>query len=143
MLGAGFIKFHQLFQKLLVIEGGRVGHSNSAFFSVKLCVMINFNLQHKYHGVVGRVAHAKSSDPATPPPPKKKLKCAPTSWKLGNYVSSLIRCYLEHSLKNVHNFPIIAFNSMQFGKSVESRLKLKVRKFDKSHFWDCGDVSKS
>ena len=51
MLGAGFIKFHQLFQKLLVIGGGggggaERGHSNSAFNSVKLCVMINFNLQH-------------------------------------------------------------------------------------------------
>ena len=50
MLGAGFIKFHQLFQKLLVIGGGGgggwEGHSNSAFYSVKLCVMINFNLQH-------------------------------------------------------------------------------------------------
>ena len=42
MLGEGFIKFHQLFQKLLVLGGG--GHSN--FYSVKLCVMINFSLQH-------------------------------------------------------------------------------------------------
>ena len=47
MLGAGFIKFHQLFQKLLVMGGGGGGggrgggvHSNSAFYSVKLCVMI-------------------------------------------------------------------------------------------------------
>ena len=46
MLGAGFIKFHQLFQKLLVMGGGE-GHSNSVFYSVKLCVMmINFSLQH-------------------------------------------------------------------------------------------------
>ena len=45
MLGAGFIKFHQLFQKLLVMEGGG-GGSNSAFYSVKLCVMINFSLRH-------------------------------------------------------------------------------------------------
>ena len=46
MLGAGF-NFHQLFQKLLVMGGGRGrGHSNSAFYSVKLCVMINFSLQH-------------------------------------------------------------------------------------------------
>ena len=44
MLGAGFIKFRQLFQKLLVVGGG--GHSNSAFNSVKLCVMINFSLHH-------------------------------------------------------------------------------------------------
>ena len=44
MLGAGFIKFHQLFQKLLVI--GRGGHSNIAFYSVKLCFMINFSLHH-------------------------------------------------------------------------------------------------
>ena len=44
MLGAGFIKFHQLFQKLLVMGGGggggERGHFNSAFYSVKLCVMI-------------------------------------------------------------------------------------------------------
>ena len=39
------MKFHQLFQKLLVMRGGRGGHSNSAFYSVKLCVMINFSLQ--------------------------------------------------------------------------------------------------
>ena len=43
---AGFIKFHQLFQKLLVMEGRGKGHSNFAFYSVKLCVMINFSLQH-------------------------------------------------------------------------------------------------
>ena len=54
MLGAGFIKFHQLFQKLLVMSvcggggGGRGGsrHSNSAFYSVDLCVTINFSLRH-------------------------------------------------------------------------------------------------
>ena len=44
-------KFHHLFQKLLVIwEGGGGGgggrHTNSAFYSVKLCVMINFSLCH-------------------------------------------------------------------------------------------------
>ena len=44
MLGAGFIKFHQLFQELLVMRGG--GHSNSTVYSVKLCVVINFSLQH-------------------------------------------------------------------------------------------------
>ena len=44
MLGAGFIKFHQLFQMLLVMGGG--GHSNFAFYSVKLCDMINFSLHH-------------------------------------------------------------------------------------------------
>ena len=43
-LGAGFIKFHQLFQRSLVMGGG--GHSASAFYSVKLCVMINFSLRH-------------------------------------------------------------------------------------------------
>ena len=32
---------------------------------------------------------------------------------------------------------------MQFGKNVESRLKLKVRKFHESHFRDCGDMSKT
>ena len=49
MLGARFIKFHELFQKLLVMGGeggGGRGHSNSAFYSVKLCVMINFSLHH-------------------------------------------------------------------------------------------------
>ena len=35
--------------------------------------ILNFGLKIK--GVVGRVAHAKSPDPATPPP-KKKLKSA-------------------------------------------------------------------
>ena len=44
MLGAEFIKFPELFQKLLVTGGG--GHSNSAFYSIKLCVMINFSHQH-------------------------------------------------------------------------------------------------
>ena len=46
MLGAGFIKFHQLFEKVLVMGGRGRGHSNSVFYSVKLCVMINFSLQH-------------------------------------------------------------------------------------------------
>ena len=32
---------------------------------------------------------------------------------------------------------------MQFDKSVESRLKLEVRKFYESHFWDCGDMGKN
>ena len=41
MLGAGFIKFHQLIGDE---EGGGGGHS--AFYSVKLCVMINFSLRH-------------------------------------------------------------------------------------------------
>ena len=41
-LAAGFIKFHQLFQRSLVIGGGGDGgHSASAFYSVKMCVMIN------------------------------------------------------------------------------------------------------
>ena len=44
MLGAGFKKFHKLFQKLLVM--GREGHSNSTFYSVKLFAMINFSLHH-------------------------------------------------------------------------------------------------
>ena len=42
-LGAGFLKFHQLFQRSLVIGGGE-GHS--ALYSVKLCVMINVSLRH-------------------------------------------------------------------------------------------------
>ena len=42
MLGAGFIKFHQLFQRSLAM--GKGGHSTSAFYSVKLSVMINFSL---------------------------------------------------------------------------------------------------
>ena len=46
MLGAGFITFHQLFQKLVVMGGGEGGHSNFAFYSVKLCVMINFSLHN-------------------------------------------------------------------------------------------------
>ena len=51
MLGAGFIEFYKLFQKLLVIVcvcvgGGGGGHSNSTFYSVKLCVMINFGIHH-------------------------------------------------------------------------------------------------
>ena len=41
-LGARFIKFHQLFQRLLVI-GGR---GALPFYFVKLCVMINFSLRH-------------------------------------------------------------------------------------------------
>ena len=36
-LGAGFIKFHQLFQRSLVMGGGGGGHSTSASYSVKLC----------------------------------------------------------------------------------------------------------
>ena len=48
MLGAEFIKFHQLFQKLLVMGGGGGGggDTNFAFYSVKLCAMINFSLHH-------------------------------------------------------------------------------------------------
>ena len=49
-LGAGFIKFHQPFQRSLVMGGGGGGggdgHSASAFYSVKLCVMINISLCH-------------------------------------------------------------------------------------------------
>ena len=49
MLGTGFIKFHELFQKLLVMEGGtgvEGVHSNSVLHFAKLCVMINFSLQY-------------------------------------------------------------------------------------------------
>ena len=46
MLGAGFIKFHQLFSKVIGDGGRGKGHSNSASYSVKLCFMINFSLQH-------------------------------------------------------------------------------------------------
>ena len=50
-LGGGFIKFHQFFQMLLVMGrgrwgGGEGGDSSTAFYSVKLCVMINLNLRH-------------------------------------------------------------------------------------------------
>ena len=49
-LGAGFIKFHQFFQMLLVMGGGggggEGGDFSTAFYSVKLCVMINLNLSH-------------------------------------------------------------------------------------------------
>ena len=41
MMGAGFIKFYKLFQKLLVMEG-----EDSTLYSLKLCVMINFSLHH-------------------------------------------------------------------------------------------------
>ena len=44
MLGAGFITFHKLFSKLLVMGEG--GYSNSSFYSLKLCVMFNFSLHH-------------------------------------------------------------------------------------------------
>ena len=47
MLGAGFIKFKNFSE---VIGNGRGGggeeHSNSTFYSVTLCVMINFGLHH-------------------------------------------------------------------------------------------------
>ena len=49
-LGAGFIKFHHFFS--IVIDdgggggGGEGGDSSTAFYSVKLCVMINLNLRH-------------------------------------------------------------------------------------------------
>ena len=47
MLGAGFKKLHQLFQKLLVMGGeGERGSPTPTFVSVKLCVVINFSLQH-------------------------------------------------------------------------------------------------
>ena len=54
-LGAEFITFDQLFQRPLVIGGGGGGgeggeerglHLRLAFYSVKLCVMINFSLNH-------------------------------------------------------------------------------------------------
>ena len=35
-----------LFERSLVMGGGGGGHSASAFYSVKLCVMINFSLHH-------------------------------------------------------------------------------------------------
>ena len=46
MLEAGLIKFYQLFLKVIGDGGGGGGHSNSAFYFVKLCVMINFSLQY-------------------------------------------------------------------------------------------------
>ena len=48
-LGAEFITFDQLFQRLLVMGGGGGGrglHLHLAFYSVKSCVMINFSLNH-------------------------------------------------------------------------------------------------
>ena len=47
-VGAGFIKFHQLFQRSLVMGGGGGGggHYVFPFYSVKLCVMIKFSLRH-------------------------------------------------------------------------------------------------
>ena len=44
-VGAGFIKFHKLFQRSLLMGRGG-GHYASAFYSVKLCVMIKFSLRH-------------------------------------------------------------------------------------------------
>ena len=50
MLGAGFIKISLTVSKVigdggaLQLRGG--GHSNFVFYSVKLCVMINFSLHH-------------------------------------------------------------------------------------------------
>ena len=46
MLGVGFIKFRQLFQKLLVMgaEGG--GHSNPAFILQNYVSFINSSLHH-------------------------------------------------------------------------------------------------
>ena len=46
MLGAGFIKFHKPAFKVIGDEGRGRRHSNSTFYSVKLCVMINFSLHH-------------------------------------------------------------------------------------------------
>ena len=51
MLGAGFIKFKKTFSEVIGdggggAEGGGEEHSNSTFYSVKLCVMINFGLHH-------------------------------------------------------------------------------------------------
>ena len=42
MLGAGFIKFHQIFSEVIGDAGG--GALQLAFYSVKLCAMINFSL---------------------------------------------------------------------------------------------------
>ena len=44
MLVVGFMKFHKLFEKLVVMGAG--GHSSSTFYSVKLCVITNFTLHH-------------------------------------------------------------------------------------------------
>ena len=55
-----------------------------------------FNFALKIKGVVGRVAHAKSSDPATPPLPKKNwnvhldMKCWISLLKLINSYSSAV-----------------------------------------------------
>ena len=44
--------------------------------------ILNFALKIK--GVVGRVVHAKSSDPATLPPPKKKIWNVHLPWEPNN-----------------------------------------------------------
>ena len=46
MLGAGFIKFHKLFQKLLVMGRGGGGALELHLLFCELCVMINFSLHH-------------------------------------------------------------------------------------------------
>ena len=40
------MKFHQYFQRSLVMGGGGGVWAHSAFYSVKLYVMINFSLRH-------------------------------------------------------------------------------------------------
>ena len=45
---AGIHKFYQPFQRSLLVKGG---DCTSAFYSVKLCVMINFSLRHNVHAL--------------------------------------------------------------------------------------------
>ena len=47
MLGAGFINFTNRLSKIIGDGGGGGGgHSNFTFYSVKLCVKMNFSLHH-------------------------------------------------------------------------------------------------
>ena len=56
----------------------------------------------------------------------RKVLNPPTSWKLGILSPAWYEVILNIPWERCHNFPITAFISMQFGKNVESRLKLKL-----------------
>ena len=51
----------------------------------------SFNFALKIKGVVGRVTHAKSSDPATPSPPKNLESALGYNSSTGNFSVATIR----------------------------------------------------
>ena len=68
--------------------------------------ILNFALKIK--GVVGRVAHAKSSDPATPPK-KKNLKRAPVLIGLTGCIGEIIgfhRSLKDQEILYIHKYLI-------------------------------------